>query len=185
MFKLHDKVVYPGYGVALIDALVEKEVCGSSVCFLKLQFLYKDMIILVPVSADGSCPTIRPLNTKPQVGLVLEELKKEPRKMGSLDFTPSSWNKRNKLYQLKIQGGDLLEIARIYRDIMHTVRYKELSFGEKNLLELAEDLMLQEIRAACNMSAEQVYQELRAPFKQFVLNCDPALMSAGSRPAAL
>ncbi len=168
MFQPSQKVVYPGHGVAQIEAIIEREVVGMTVSFFKLRFLYKDMTVLVPVQKDNTSMHIRPLSALQEVDRAFAELHKTPKKLESSDFTPSSWNKRNKGYQLKIQRGDLVEIAGIYRDLMHTGRYKDLSFGEKNLLQSAEELLLQEIHVVRGEDRESIMQELRAPFKQLI-----------------
>lgn len=164
MYDRNTKVVYPGHGVAVIEAVIEKKIGDRSVTFFQLNFLYKDMTILVPVNSTEG---IRPLGTSEEIDSALSELGKVPQQLESSDFTPSSWNKRNKSYQLKIQGGKFIDIARIYRDLMHTAKYKELSFGEKNLLQVAEDLLLQEILIVKNKDRDVIVQELRNPFKQF------------------
>ena len=62
MFKLSQKVVYPGHGVAEVKEVVEKVVAGNSIKLFKLQFLYKDMTVLVPVN-NAPHMDIRALST--------------------------------------------------------------------------------------------------------------------------
>lgn len=169
MFECNDKVFYPGHGVANVDGIIEKNVAGSVVKFLKLSFLHKDMMILVPLYNADSIG-LRFISSEDCVNQVLQELYKNPeRKLESIDFTPSGWNRRFKEYQLKILGGKLIDIIKIYRDFMHISQQKDLSFGERMLLQNVEDLLAQEIQSVRNISREEVIQELRCPFKQ-VLN---------------
>lgn len=168
MFEPNDKVVYPGHGVANVDGVIEKNVAGSSVKFIKLSFIYKDMTILVPVYNVDSIG-LRYISSELIINEALKELAKEPeKKFEGIDFTPSGWNRRNKGYQLKIQGGKLLEIIKIYRDLMYVSQQKELSFGERMLLQSIEDLLAQEIQSGKNIGREEVIQELRCPFKQLL-----------------
>jgi CarD family transcriptional regulator len=168
MFNRNENVVYPGHGVAIIEDIIEKSVGGSNINFFKLTFLYKDMTILVPIYNAGSIGIRKP-NTKEIVDAVINELYKAPeKKFESIDFTPSGWNRRNKDYQMRIQSGSLLEIAKIYRDLMHVAQYKELSFGERSLLQSTEELIVQELQVVLNQGKELVIQLLRRPFKQFV-----------------
>ncbi|MCK4651271.1 hypothetical protein KAT08_03820 [Candidatus Babeliales bacterium] len=170
MFKLNDKVIYPGHGVAQIDEIVEKKVAGLNIKFFKLKFLYKDMTILLPIGNFENSGVRYPYNKK-EIKNVLNELCKVPKKKSDYrDSTPSGWNKRNKEYQLKIQEGKLIEIARIYRDLMYVSREKELSFGEKNLMQVVEELLVQEIHLVTNHDREFIIQELQDPFKQFFFN---------------
>lgn len=167
MFKVNDKVVYPGYGVASIEEVIEKNVAGVAVSFFKLSFVFKDMTILVPLHNLGASG-VRYLSGDKEVVEALDELLRTPeRKLESLDFTPSGWNKRNKEYNSRIQSGKLLELIKIYRDIMHVARQKELSFGEKTLLNTTEDLIAQELITIRGCERDDIVQALREPFRQF------------------
>lgn len=166
MFKLKDKVVYPGHGVAIVDEIIEKNVGGKPVHFMKLVFLFKDMNILVP-TYNMSNVGIRNPSDEETIEQAFGELNKKPeKKLESVDFTPSGWNKRHKEYQFKIQSGRLLDIAKVYRDLMYIAQQKELSFGERTLLGLLEDLMVQEIQVGRDVGRDAAMQELRSPFKQ-------------------
>lgn len=165
MFKINDKVVYPGHGVANVESIAEKTVAGTVVMFLKLKFLFKDMNILVPVYNEDSIGLRYP-SSEIIVQETIEELCKKPdKKLESIDFTPSGWNRRHKEYQLKILGGKLLDIAKIYRDLMYISLQKDLSFGERTLLQNIEDLLAQEIQVVKDSTREAVVQEIRSPFK--------------------
>lgn len=168
MFNINEKVIYPGHGVAVVEEKLKKLVAGNEINFFKLSFLYKDMTVLIPIN-NVTRMSIRSLCSAGEVGLVLKELHKTPeKKVLSPDFSPSSWNKRNKDYQLKIQNGNLLDLARIYRDLMFVSKEKDLSFGEKGLLQLVEDLLSQEIGVVTNGKKEDVLRKIRSPFKEYV-----------------
>ena len=54
MFSLHEKVVYPGHGVAQINRILKRRIAGKITSFFELEFLNKDMTILVPVDNISS-----------------------------------------------------------------------------------------------------------------------------------
>lgn len=166
MFELNDKVVYPGHGVAVIEDIIEKSVSGVSIKFFKLNFLYKDMTILLPIN-NLQYSGVRYAGDKKAVESAIKELYKLPeKKMDYFDFTPSGWNKRNKDYQNKIQSGTLIEIAQIYRDLMFIAQHKELSFGEKKILQVVEELFIQEIQLITKQERIAILEDLQNPFKQ-------------------
>ncbi len=170
MFNLNDHVIYPGHGVALVADIIEKMVSGTTIRFLKLNFLFKDMTILVPTYNIATIG-IRYPSPQADVDSALQELTKLPeKKLESIDFTPSGWNRRHKDYQVKIQSGKLLEIAKIYRDLMHVAQQKDLSFGERTVLQTTEELIAQEIQVVKKREREHVVHILRAPFKQFIFH---------------
>jgi CarD family transcriptional regulator len=170
MFKLNDKVVYPGHGVANVESIIKKKVVGNEIAFFKLAFIYKDMTILVPIH-NLENTGVRHLSDEKTIDKALNELYNQPEKnVEQLDLSPSGWNKRNKEYQLQIQSGKVIEIAKIYRDLMHISLQKELSFGEKHLLSTIEELLVQEIVVVRKKEKSEVLRELRNPFKHFVVN---------------
>ncbi len=168
MFKLNDKVVYPSHGVAVVEEINEKSVGGKKITFLKLSFLYKDMTILVP-TYNIKTIGIRFPSDQETIQQVHDELHRKPERfLERIDFTPSGWSRRNRDYQAKIQSGRLVDIAKIYRDLMYVAQQKDLSFGERALLQSTEELLIQEFRLVKNMDKERVIQELRNPFKHLV-----------------
>lgn len=162
-FNVNEKVVYPGHGVALINRIVEKQVAGNSAFFFELEFLNKDMTILVPTQ-NLSSVGIRRLSSTEYIGAIFKTLA-EPSTKISYD-TITNWNKRNKDYQCKLRTGDLQEICKIYRDLKNMSVYKELSFGEKALLHQTELLLAQEISLVQNKEVEKVVEQLRSIFNK-------------------
>lgn len=160
MFSLNEKVVYPGHGVARISRIIEKKLGATTTLFFELKFLSKDMTILVPVSNVESVG-IRPLSSTQNITALLKTLT-EPLSKHSNDALSTNWNKRNKEYQGKIRTGDLLEICAIYRDLKRVECSKELSFGEKNLLQQTEALLAEEIALVNQVQEEAAVETLRS-----------------------
>lgn len=158
MYSQNEKVVYPGHGVAVIKRMLERKVGGRATQFYELEFINKDMTILVPLDNLDSMG-IRKLSTQKDIGKLF--------RMFSDPIIPHhnevalNWNKRNKEYQGKIRSGKISEICEIYRDLKHIEKNKELSFGEKSLLHQTELLLAEEIALACDIQAENAVSQLR------------------------
>jgi len=164
MFLLNEKVVYPGYGVALINRKVERVVAGAITTFFELKFFTKDMTILVPESRLESVG-IRRLSSKENIQEMIDLLNgKSCKKLGSCEAGVINWNKRNKDYQFKLRSGDIFKISALYKDLQKIGFDKELSFGERNLLSQIENLLVEEISVVCDLTKEQALLELRKPF---------------------
>lgn len=161
MFSLDEKVVYPGHGVAQVNRIVEKMIAGRPAHFYELKFLNKDMTILVPV-ANLAAVGIRHLSTQDNIESAFKILA-EPARLCH-ELTASNWNKRSKEYQCKLRSGDLREICRIYRDLKYIATQKELSFGEKNLLQQTESLLVEEISLVQAAEIDATIQQLRGMF---------------------
>lgn len=160
MFALNEKVVYPGHGVAIINRIIEKRIAGKKTDFFELQFLNKDMTILVPVE-NAVAVGIRALSSQKYINDILKMLS-EPGKTHTCDPSVTNWNKRNKEYQGKLRTGDLREICSIYRDLKQIETQKELSFGEKSLLHQTESLLVEEIALVSNLGEEKAVERLRS-----------------------
>lgn len=161
MFSLYDKVVYPGHGVAQIQRIVEKNVSGTTMAFYELTFLHKDVTVLVPTN-NASMVGIRPLSSQENIRDIFQILSRPAKRAAQYEFGTNNWNKRNKEYQLKLRTGSLKELSEIYRDLRFIETQKELSFGEKNLLQQTETLLVEEISLVQKSEHEKTTAQLRA-----------------------
>lgn len=162
MFCVNEKIVYPGHGVAVVSQEIEKNVAGHKVSFFELAFLNKDMTILVPVKGLGSTG-IRRLSSSQKIEDLLRMLA-QPTSKDFQELVASNWNKRNKEYQCKLRTGSLYEIGYVYRDLKYISTKKELSFGEKSLLQQTETLLAQEISLVKKVHEDKAVEELRSFF---------------------
>lgn len=170
-FKVNEIVFYPAHGVAVVEDIIEKSVSGSALQFYKLSFLYKDMTVLVPL-ANSTQTGIRSLNVaqKLEECLALYTSEVIAHRFDTVDISPAVWSKRQREYQSRVQTGEFSVVLSIYQELMYVAQQKELSFGEKGLLQTAEDLLSQELMVVRNIEHSDALELLRAPFKQFVVN---------------
>jgi CarD family transcriptional regulator len=159
-FNLEEKVVYPGYGVAKVHRIVEKKIAGSTATFYELVFLHRDMTILIPQN-NVFVVGIRKLSSTQNIDAIFQMLA-EPALVPTIDVNSSNWNKRNKEYQFKLRSGDIQEIGRIYRDLRSIEKRKELSFGERAMLQQTESLLVEEIALVREMHEERAVEDLRS-----------------------
>lgn len=166
MYSLNEKVVYPGHGVAKISRVVEKKIGNDLAIFFELKFLNKEMTILVPVDTIISAG-IRKLSSEKIIDDIFNVLGEiTPARLGNLN----SWNKRSKQYKFKLGSGDLIEISKIYRDLQFLSKSKDLSFGERRLLDETEKLLIQEISLVKNILEKDALEKLRSFFNKPKIN---------------
>jgi len=75
-----------------------------------------------------------------------------------------TWNRRYREYMEKIKTGSVFEVAEVYRDLLMLKLEKELSFGERKMLDTARNLLVKEISLARNVGEEQIEQDLDQMF---------------------
>ena len=157
-FQVGDKAVYPGHGVAEITKIENREISGSQQKFYVLRVLGKDVTLMVPM-ANADSVGLRSIVGAPEVEEVYEVLRKRGEKIST-----ATWNRRYREYMEKIRTGSLAEIATVLRDLCLLRSDKDLSYGERNMLETARGLLVQELALAKGASEEAVETEINALF---------------------
>ncbi|MGE0207254.1 MAG: CarD family transcriptional regulator [Candidatus Babeliales bacterium] len=164
MFKLNDKVVFPGHGVAAINRVIKKIVGGKTTTFYELKFINKDMTILVPTDEHGHATGIRSLSSPENIENLFDFLSKPATNKSIAERSMGNWKQRNKEYQSKLMTGDLYRISEIYRELKCIEHNKELSFCEKNLLNQTESLLAEEVALVKKLHEEKALEDLRSIF---------------------
>lgn len=163
MFLVNEKVVYPGYGVAIINKLVKRHVAGIATNFYELKFFDKDMAVLIPENRIEEAG-IRRLSTTEDLKSMFKILN-QPFEHQKHEVGVNNWNRRNKKYQLDLRSGDLFKLSCIYRDLQSISQDKELSFGERTLCSKIESMLVEEISAVKNIGKKEAIQCLKKSVK--------------------
>lgn len=155
MFEIGDKAVYPGHGVGVIERIETREISGSNKNFYVLRILDNGMTIMVPTDhAQGV--GLRGIIPEVQVPEVFQILKNK-----DVSIYNQTWNRRYREYMEKINTGSIFEIAEVLRDLYVLKSEKELSFGERKILDTAKNLLVKEIAIARRAQEDEIAQELR------------------------
>jgi len=153
-FAVGDKTVYPVHGVAEVVAFEERDIGGSKVPVYILKIIETGMKIIIPTVNAGSVG-LRELIPSKQVKEVYEILKSR-----DVPRDTQTWNRRSREYMEKIKTGSVFEIAEVMRDLCVLRQTKELSFGERKMLENARSLLVKELALAKNVTDEKIAQEI-------------------------
>ncbi|PIK16110.1 CarD family transcriptional regulator [Halobacteriovorax sp. JY17] len=137
MFNIGDYAVCPGHGVGQVCDIEEREVGAEKLSFYILKIIANGMTVMVPTNSENG---IRELVGMNEINEVYELLQDH-----NIQIDNSTWNRRYREYMTKIKTGSLLEIAEVLRALFLLKDKKNLSFGEKKMLEQCRDLLAQEI----------------------------------------
>jgi CarD family transcriptional regulator len=157
-FKVGDNAVYPGHGVGRVTAVESKEILGKKIDFYCIQILESGMKIMVPkdnVSSVG----LRPIISRTDAGRVIDILRQTQVKIDN-----QTWNRRYREYMEKIKTGSVYEIAEVLRDLFLLKVDKELSFGERKMLDTARTLLLKELSLATSREELASQEQVKAIF---------------------
>lgn len=158
-FKPGDKAVYPAHGVGEVKSIETREISGNRQTFYILKILDNGMTIMVPTQ-NVKTVGLREIIDEEQVEDVYEILKER-----DITVDNQTWNRRYREYMDKIKTGSVYEIAEVLRDLSMLKFEKELSFGERKMLDTARSLLIKELALAQRCSEEEVLKDIQKIFK--------------------
>ncbi len=153
-FRIGDKAVYPAHGVAEITGIESKEISGTKHTFYILRILENGMRIMVPMK-NVAAVGLRAVVNKSEVKEVYDILKSR-----EVSVEGQTWNRRYREYMEKIKTGSVFEIAEVLRDLSLLKHDKDLSFGERKMLDTAKSLLVKELAVAKSTKEEKIEREL-------------------------
>lgn len=143
-FQIGDKVVYPNQGVGTIENISIRCFGADFEKFYLLRFGFNSMTVLVPFSNVANIG-LRSVTKDREISRILSFLAN-----GSCAI-PSDWKVRFKLNSEKMQSGDLLKAAEVFKTLLRLHTEKPLSFREKKMLDRARHMLLSEVSIARNV----------------------------------
>ncbi len=158
MFKVGDSAIYPTYGVTVVKRIDERDVGGKKKKFYVLQVVENQMTIMVPTDNADSVG-LREIITDKEVTNVYKILK-----MRDVKIDQTTWNRRFREYSEKIKTGSVYEIAEVLRNLFLLRHSKDLSFGERQMLDKAKKLLVREISLAKKSKEEVIEEEIQTIF---------------------
>ena len=157
-FNIGELAVYPGHGVGKITAIEQREVCEETQNFYIMVILDSNITIMIPRNNTTNVG-LRALVSAEQINEVYTTLKKRKVKLSH-----QTWNKRYKQFHDKIKRGSLFEVAEVFRDLNLISINKELSFGERKMMETAKHLIISELALARDLSETEIDKEIQEIF---------------------
>ncbi|MGH9894764.1 MAG: CarD family transcriptional regulator [bacterium] len=157
-FKVGEKVVYPAHGVGVIESLQVRNVSGTQKKFYMLRIVDSEMTIMIPTE-NVATVGLRRVIGRDMVNKVYKILREK-----KVEVDQQTWNRRYREYTEKIKTGSVLEIAKVLRDLFVLKADKELSFGERKMLDTARNLLVKELAIARSSPEEKIMEELKTIF---------------------
>lgn len=154
MFNAGDKVIYPLQGVAEVESIEARMILGTEQRqYYILKILNNNTTIMVPVD-NAEDVGLRELITPEEVEKVVDILR------GHGEPMASNWTKRYKDNLDRLKTGSIFQLASVLRDLFLMKQNKELSFGEKKMLDNVKSLIVDEISYVQNISNSNVEAKL-------------------------
>ncbi len=158
MFSEGDMAVYPAHGVGVIKSIEQQTVAGIDQSFYVLEILDNGMRIMIPTISSESVG-LRAIVDETEVSGVLDILADRNVELGS-----QTWNRRYRDYMEKIKTGSVHEVASVLRDLFLLSVDKDLSYGERKMLDTAKGLLVKELSLAQDSEESAVSKTIEAIF---------------------
>jgi len=149
-FRVGDMAVYPAHGVGQINSIETRKISGDEHKFYILKIMDNGMTIMVPTGNVRNVG-LREVIGESEVDIVYDILKER-----DIAIDNQTWNRRYREYMDKIKTGSIYEVAEVLRDLSILRYQKELSFGERKMLDLARNLIVKELSVAQAMDEEDL-----------------------------
>jgi CarD family transcriptional regulator len=149
-FQIGDRAVYPAHGVAEIVAIESKEIAGKRKDFYVLKVVHSEMKLMIPCDGADRAGLRNVVNpeTAEQVFEVL--------RAAEVAVKPGPWNRRFREYTELVNSGSLVEVAKVFRDLWRIRPDRELSYGERRLLEQSKNLLVAELALVRSMALPEM-----------------------------
>ncbi len=150
--------VYPAHGVGLIEAIETQTIGGIDQSFYVMKILDNDMTIMIP-TANSANVGLRAIISSDEVTRVIDILKERDIKINA-----QTWNRRYRDYMEKIKTGSVFEVAVVLRDLFLLREDKDLSYGERKMLDTAKSLLVKELSLAQDQEEQSIEKQIEQLF---------------------
>lgn len=158
VFKVGERAVHPAHGVGEVVQIEEKELGGRKTSCYVLKIVDSDLKLMVPTEA-ATRVGLRAVMKKKEADKILDILRAPE---VAVDVQP--WNRRFRAYTEMLKSGLPAEIAKVLRDMYRLKFDKDLSFGERRLLDQARSLLVQELALAKKVPLASIEGQIQEIF---------------------
>ncbi len=152
-FEVGSPIVHPIHGAGLLKDIAKRTIRGKLMSYYVIDFPYSDLgQVMVPIDMAEKVG-LRSIYEKGSIDDILSFLS-EPFTEAEEEES-KSFHQRYREYLDKIQSGDLIQVAKVYRLLCRRSILKPLGTKDKSLYETARQLLSSEVVFSKNITSEQ------------------------------
>ncbi len=160
MFSVDELVVYPAQGVGKVERIETQEIGGVATELIIVRILSNNVTLMVPVR-NAKNVGLRGVYSSEQANDIYTYLQDRSDFTG---YSGQNWNRRYREYSEKLKSSDLKDVAYVLKELILIGKDKELSFGERRLLEQAMGLISLELSFALRQDQNDVKKTIEGLF---------------------
>lgn len=155
MYTVGERVVHPMHGAGVIAAITEERVRGVAERYYVFTAPLSGLTLKIPVGSSGVVG-LRPPVSRQQLAELLASVHEMTEDMSD------NWNRRYRENMERIKSGEMREVARVIKSLMHRDARRGLSTGERKMLRNAKQILISEIMMVEELSYDGAEQLLRS-----------------------
>ncbi len=153
-FEVNDFAVHPSHGLGKVTAIEEKSFGGTPSLVYVLKIIGSELKVMVPMGAVEMVG-LRPVMSAEEAESLFVILATP-----EIAVATQTWNRRFRAYTEMLSSGSPEEIAKVLRDMYRLKNGKDLSFGERRLLDQARSLLVEEMAVAKGQSTAAINERV-------------------------
>jgi CarD family transcriptional regulator len=158
VFDVGQMAVYPAHGVGVIESIEQRKVGELEQSFYVMKILNNNMVIMIPTATSKNVG-LRCIISPKEVNEVFDILQEKDVVIGA-----QTWNRRYREYMEKIKTGSVFEVASVLRDLYLLQEDKDLSYGERKMMDTAKGLLVKELSIANEIDESKVEEKIEQIF---------------------
>ena len=162
MFSIGELVVHPMHGAGVIDNIVQERISGQVKEYYVFKMPMGGLILKIPV-VNSQVIGVRGIISHEEVEALFAAIP------AMVVESNTNWNKRYQENMVRMKSGDLYEVARVVKALMHRDRLRGLSTGERKMLHTAKQIMISEMVLVEECEYREVELRLEDAMRQIPL----------------
>ncbi|MFP4168531.1 MAG: CarD family transcriptional regulator [Desulfonatronovibrionaceae bacterium] len=164
MFSVGALVVYPAQGVGKVEGIEKQTIGGVETELYIVRILSNNVTLMVPVT-NAENVGLRSIYSREKGQQIMDYLQDRSDFTG---YSGQNWNRRYREYSEKLKSEDLRDVAYVLKELFLISKDKELSFGERRLMEQAMGLISMELSYALDIPQSEAKTKVEDLFSDII-----------------
>lgn len=156
MFRIGDMVAHPMHGAGVIDSIVTERIAGSEQDYYVFRMPVGGLVLKIPTASSGLVGLRNILDPGRAARLLSDMAALE------VDRFTGSWNQRYRENMQRLKSGDLYEVARVMKGLLHRENERGLSTGERKMLRTAKQILISEMALSTGGEYSEVERQVNS-----------------------
>jgi len=142
------------HGAGVIDAIVTETVAGAAQDYYVFRMPVGGLTLKIP-TVSGETFGLRGVWEHGRIQQLMDDLSGM-----EVELSSGSWNQRYRENMQRLKSGDLYEVARVVKNLLHRENEKGLSTGERKMLRTAKQILISEVVLSTGGEYNEIEQQV-------------------------